>query len=62
MQRKVVLVMDFRYDEGARPRKDMICPCITTRGGGKNESVPLILEKWTQSESNRQQNKDISNV
>ena len=36
MQKEIVLIMDYRYDEGARPRKDMISPCITTRyiGGG----------------------------
>lgn len=34
MEREIVMVFDFRYDEGARPRKDMICPCITTRTTG----------------------------
>lgn len=64
MQREVIMMLDFRYDEGARPRKELICPCITTRGGC-NESVsgvPLVIEKWTQSESNKQQSKDISSV
>lgn len=63
MEREIVMVFDFRYDEGARPRKDMICPCITTRttGGGNHipSSTPMILERWTKSESNKQQNKDI---
>ena len=41
MQKEIVLIMDFRYDEGARPRKDMVCPCITTRtvGGGNTYQV-----------------------
>lgn len=64
MQKEVVLIMDYRFDEGVRPRKDMISPaiCLTNgRGGGDSipSNAPLILEKWTQSELNKQQNKDI---
>lgn len=60
MQKEIVLIMDFRYDEGSRPRKEMICPCITVKqSGGGISSVPLVVEKWTQSESDKQQNKDI---
>lgn len=33
MQKEIVLVFDFRYDEGARPRKGLICPALTTRTG-----------------------------
>lgn len=66
MQKEIVMIMDFRYDDGVRPRKDMICPCINTlvgRGGNHIPSnAPLIVERWTKSESNKQQNKDISNV
>ena len=64
MEREIVLVMDYRYDEGARPRKDKIIPCLTTKIGRGGLHIPsnepLILERWTQSESNKQQNKDIS--
>ena len=35
MEKEVVLVMDFRYDEGVRPRKEFISPCICTHGGGQ---------------------------
>ena len=61
MEREVIMMFDFRYDEGTRPRKEMICPCITTRGGqnGSLSGVPMVLERWTKSESNKQQNKDI---
>ena len=62
MQKEIALIMDYRYDEGVRPRKEMICPCITTRGGGGqlcSSGVPLIVERWTQSESDKPQNKDI---
>lgn len=62
MQKEVILIMDYRYDEGVRPRKELICPCIATKvdGGG---CIPargaMILERWTKSESDKQQNKDI---
>ena len=60
---ETILIMDFRYDEGVRPRKEMVCPCLMTRngggGGGINSSIPLLVEKWTGSESNKQQNKAI---
>lgn len=64
MQKEIVLVMDYRYDEGVRPRKDMICPCLTTRvnrGGGISipSSTPMIVERWKKSESNKQQSKDL---
>ena len=61
MQKEVILIMDFRYDEGARPRKEMISPCICTNGGGKDglSGTPMILERWTQSESNKPQKRDI---
>ena len=63
MQKEVVMMLDFRFDEGARPRKDMICPAITLlngRGGGQSipSNAPLVLERWTRSESDKQQNKD----
>ena len=37
MRKEVILIMDYRYDEGVRPRKEMICPYITTntREGGE---------------------------
>ncbi len=38
MQKEVVLIMDYRFDEGVRPRKDMISPAICLangRGGGQ---------------------------
>ena len=62
--REIVLIMDFRYDEGARPRKEMICPCINSgtcgRGGQHIPSnMPLLVERWTKSELDKQQNKDI---
>ena len=63
MQKEVVLIMDFRYDEGTRPRREMVCPCLTTKIGRGGQHIPsnepLVLEKWTQSESDKQQNKDI---
>lgn len=63
MQKETVLIMDFRYDDGARPRKDMICPCICAKVGRGGQHIPsnepLIVERWTQSESNKQQSKDI---
>ena len=61
MQKEIVVIMDFRYDEGVRPRKEKICPCITTRSGGGSlgsSGVPLIVEKWTKSKSNKQQKQD----
>ena len=61
MQKEIVLIMDYRYDEGTRPRKELISPCICTNAGGGEglSGVPMVLEKWTRSESNKQQNKDI---
>ena len=35
MQKEIILIMDFRYDEGVRPRKELISPCICTQGGGE---------------------------
>ena len=60
--KEITLIMDYRYDEGVRPRKDMVCPCLVTRVGGGTgiqSSTPLIVEKWTRSESDKRQNKDI---
>jgi len=51
--------MDYRYDEGCRPRLDDICPTITTHTGGGDRTIssnPLIVEKWIRYESNKQQN------
>ena len=62
MQKDIICIMDFRYDEGFGPRKQLICPCICTRcsgSGGSLSGTPLVVEKWKQSESNKQQNKDI---
>lgn len=61
MQKEIVLIMDFRYDEGARPRKEMISPCICTHGGGGEglSGTPMVLERWKRSESNKPQNKGI---
>lgn len=60
MRKEVILIMDYRSDEGVRPRKEMICPCITTntREGGSYipSSTPLIVERWTKSESKTTQN------
>lgn len=54
MQKKIILIMDYRYDEGVRPRKDKICPCITTHSCGDGRKAlsgqPLVVEKWTKSE------------
>lgn len=33
-KREVILIMDYRYDEGVRPRKELICPCIATKVDG----------------------------
>ena len=56
-----ILIMDFRYDEGTRPRTDHCCPCITHTQAGKGgvSGQPLVVERWTKSESNRQQNKAL---
>lgn len=63
MKKIPILIMDFRYDEGTRPRQDNCCPCITHtqagRGGGAS-GQPLIVEKWTKSELDKLQSKDIS--
>ena len=47
MQKELILVMDFRYDEGARPRKEKICPCINsgTCGRGGN-TYQVICRYW----------------
>lgn len=29
------VIGDFRYDEGFRPRKNGLCPCLTTKVGGR---------------------------
>ena len=29
------VIGDFRYDEGFRPRKNGLCPCLTTKVGGQ---------------------------
>ena len=59
-KKEVILIMDYRYDEGIRPRKELICPSITTKVDMGN-CIPargaMILERW--SESNKQQNKDL---
>lgn len=59
MQKEIVLTMDYRCDEGARPRKNLVSPCITTtsRGGGIPTSTPLVVERWIKSESNKPQDK-----
>lgn len=64
MRKELFLVIDYRYDEGARPRKEMICPCInsgTCGAGGEHipSNMPLLVEKWTKSELNKRQNKDL---
>ena len=60
MEKQIIAIMDFRYDEGVRPRKKMICPCITTKAksGGGISGIPLVVERWKQSESDKQRNKD----
>ena len=58
MEKEVILVMDFRYDEGARPRRQLICPCITTKSGGGISGTPIVVERWKRSEYDKQQNKD----
>lgn len=59
-KKEVILIMDYRYDKGIRPRKELICPSITTKVDMGN-CIPargaMILERW--SESNKQQNKDL---
>ena len=49
MKNKFVMVIDYRYDEGVRPRKEMICPCLTTKIGRGGQHLPsnepLIIEK-----------------
>ena len=61
-KKEVILIMDYRYDEGTRPRNKLICPCISTKTD-MGDCIPargaMILEKWTRSESDKQQNKDI---
>lgn len=36
------LIMDYRYDEGLRIRKNNICPTLTTRGRQSVSGVPII--------------------
>lgn len=35
-------IMDYRYDEGLRIRKNNLCPTLTTRGKQSISGVPLI--------------------
>lgn len=62
MKKEPILIMDYRYDEGCRPRRDNCCPALNThqRGGGGISAEPLIVELWTWSDTelNRQPNKD----
>ena len=37
-----LLIMDYRYDEGLRIRKNKLCPTLTTRGRKSVSGVPLI--------------------
>lgn len=36
------LIMDYRYDEGLRIRKNNLCPTLTTKGFGSISNVPII--------------------
>ena len=35
-------IMDYRYDEGFRIRKNNLCPTLTTKGLGSLSSTPII--------------------
>ena len=35
-------IMDYRYDEGLRIRKNNLCPTLTTKGTGSLSSTPII--------------------
>lgn len=40
------VIGDFRYDEGFRPRKNSLCPCLTTKVGGASLSAnPLYVTR-----------------
>lgn len=40
------VIGDFRYDEGFRPRKNGLCPCLTTKVGGASLSAnPLYVTR-----------------
>lgn len=40
------IIGDFRYDEGFRPRKNGLCPCLTTKVGGASLSAnPLYVTR-----------------
>lgn len=40
---KCVGVADFRYDEGIRPRKELVTPCLTTKEGSKSLSGNVYI-------------------
>lgn len=40
-------VMDYRYDEGLRIRKNNLCPTLTTRGKQSISGVPIIYNNKT---------------
>ena len=35
-------IMDYRYDEGLRIRRNNLCPTLTTRGAGSLSGIPII--------------------
>ncbi|WP_373845654.1 DNA cytosine methyltransferase, partial [Clostridium sp.] len=39
-----LLIMDYRYDEGLRIRKNNLCPTLTTRGRSSVSGVPIIYD------------------
>lgn len=41
-------IMDYRYDEGLRIRKNNLCPTLTTRGKSSISGVPIINYKGIQ--------------
>lgn len=46
LQNNDYVVGDFRYDEGFRPRKNGLCPCLTTKVGGTSLSAnPLYVTR-----------------
>lgn len=64
MRKEVIALADFRADEGLRPRRELICPTLTLGlggGGGLTRSI-LVIERWTKSRSDKQQNKVISKL